>query len=338
MHQSSEHRATVRIADCAGLLASVARMLGFYPTDSFVGVFLSGSRVAVTMRMDWAQLHEAAEKALLAARQTGADGLVVIGYGDELADDRARALRTVATDIELGALANQTPVRVHEVIEVGTASRTWRTANEPAVVEDLDEVENHPVAAQWVYDGTCVAASRAELAKRVEPGSDALPKGFAAAFKSTMQEMASWSDEQTSTAMAEQCDELLGGQNQQDQPSGAKKPPSGAQLGRLVALATHDSTVEPAMAALSLSNAKDAFTVWSAAARCSEGRAAFMPVVMSGMAAWLCGDGATLNVAGELAERIDRHHFLVEMVNSISQLVIPPESWEAFRLGLSARP
>lgn len=328
MHQSSEHRATVRIADCAGLLASVARMLGFYPTDSFVGVFLSGSRVAVTMRMDWAQLHEAAEKALLAARQTCADGLVVIGYGDELADDRARVLRTVATDIELGAVANQTPVRVHEVIEVGTASRTWRTANEPDTVLDLDQVENHPVAAQWVYDGTCVAASRAELAKRVEPGSDALPDGFSAAFSSTMQALSCCTDEQASTAMAELWEGLLSD----------RIDPNGMTLGRLVALATHSSTVEPAMAALSLTNAKDAFTVWSAAARCSEGRAAFMPVVMSGMAAWLCGDGATLNVAGERAELIAPDHFLVEMVNRISQLVIPPESWEAFRLGLSARP
>lgn len=328
MHQPTDHSATVRIADCAGLLASVARMLGFYPTDSFVGVFLSGNQVVVTMRMDWSQLHEAAEKALLAARQTGADGLVVIGYGDQLADDRARALRTVAADIELGALANETPVRVHEVIEVGTASRTWRTADEPDAVQDLAGVENHPVAAQWVYDGTCVAASRDELAKRIEPGSEAQPEGFAAAFSTTMQQLAGFTGQQASSAMAELWEGLLSD----------KVDLNGQALGRLVALATHDSTVEPAMAALSLTNAKDVFTVWSAAARCSEGRAAFMPVVMSGMAAWLCGDGATLNVAGEQAERINPDHFLVELVNSISQLVIPPESWEAFRLGLSARP
>ena len=46
------HQETTRVSDLAGVLSIVPTLVGYQPTDSLVGLFLSDKRLALTMRCD----------------------------------------------------------------------------------------------------------------------------------------------------------------------------------------------------------------------------------------------------------------------------------------------
>jgi len=325
---------STRITDHAGLLASIPHMFGFVPEKSLVGVFIADNKVVVSMRMDLDlyQPDAVVERALMAAYRSSAEDLILIAYGESLDQQTANSVVSIGAQIELAEAApGKRPVRLIDAIQVDLAGGQWRRIIDgwDAEVRPWQEVLDHPVNAARIFEGSAVAPTRASLGEAFEPGSEAAPKGFGRGFKTTMQIMAEIEHPNgVARTMAGLLDELGDPEHKAD----------GWQLGQLVALGTDLDVVEVCCARLTRETAEHWFQLWSRAARVSSGSAAFLPLIMAGLAAWLMGDGSRMNVAGEMAEQIHPGHFLVKMTKGICDNALPPAEWEGFRAQLTTWP
>ena len=317
---------TVRITSSANMLALVPQLLAFEPQNSFVAVFLRGTSVVVTMRIDLKHLAEAdfLDKVQLVVEQTDADSVVLVAYGDDERDDLQVLLADVEIDIEarMAVLGHDLEI-VSSIAVTGQrwcSLHTWESGS-------MDAVRTDPIAIRGLVDGVPVARSRQELADLVRPGADPLPSGFGSAFQHTMAEMAGLDEDEVAQLTHEHLDQWW-----------STRQIDGPTLGRLVALGTHEAAMAPALARLRSTTAKSWHRLWAAAVRCSQGSAALLPLVAAAASAWAAGDGATMNAATDHAAEIDPKHVMVRLLRTANEQCLSPELWDRFvdKLGVPA--
>lgn len=104
--------------------------------------------------------------------------------------------------------------------------------------------------------------------------------------------------------------------------------PDDAVLGALVALVSLDAGLSTALRRLARDNASDWYDLWSTALRRVGGMAAWAPAVLAGSAAFLTGDGATMNIAYDHAVRRRPEHWATRLLLRINAEAVPPDAWE----------
>lgn len=308
----------MRIRDTAGLLAAIPAALGFVPSESVVVMpLVAGGAVALTMRADIDEEAASLERAALLAieRAPGARAVVIVAYSSRLpAQDAAQLVRGLALAIETAYLDDDEPVSVQSMVVVGAESYAevsgWDTALQP---RPLSDVENHAVSVRAIVDGAAVRPSRAALAAQIAPESETAPEGFLEAL--------------TAPVSVSEMRTILDGVWDGDMSTNS--------MGWLVTVASHGVGFGYALSRLSPSTASRWFDLWSRICRVVPRERAVRPLVLAGLAAWLRGDGATLNVAGELAAQVRPDDDGVRLLQLISRVALPPDAWEHYRATLT---
>lgn len=316
MSEATPPTRTVR--DIAGLLALVPSLLGHQPTDSLVIVCMKGSLVELTVRLDLDPVlrEDTIVKLLPALRRSETTAVVLAGYRDPIDDGLADVLKELATDVEVVHLLDAgRHIAVVDAVMVG--AERWRSIWEEGD-HDVAGLRYHAARAQDVLDGRAPARSRAELAARLEPGSEPGGDTFFLAAEAAMLAGLDTSGE----GLVETVSGFL------DVYERERVAPDDAVLGALVALASFDAGLSAALRRLDRDNAHHWFKLWSTALRRVSGMAAWAPAVLAGSAAFLTGDGATMNIAHEHAAGRRPDHWATRLLLRINQEALSPAAWE----------
>lgn len=317
------------------LLASLPYLIGFTPADSVVVVWLRGSAIVLTQRMDWPISSDptAWQQALVApAATTDADEVVVVlvrPCGDaESGDVPARLVGTWVQDAcRLAAM----PVRDLLHLDEGR----WRSlmcaddACCPAVGRVLDDGVQVAVAAEFAAAGHAPLAARADVVASL--AFDAATKdrldGRVARARPPRADREAWRD-RTIKAFVEAVDQA---------PDSARD----------------DRASAGAIAGLGDIRVRDT-VLWELTRRDGDalGRALVLlitslrgcpPSDVPGAAttlavvAWLLGDGARAMIALERALAVDPQYSLAHLVQRSISSGLPPRAWVEAMGGLSRR-
>jgi len=322
---------TMTIRDLSGLIAVLPTMLGFHPERSLVVCFLNGPRIALTMRadLDGARVQDLASTAIMAAQRADATELIAVGYIPNVSPVIHEVLRDLSIAIENETLDDEMPLTVRAIAAVGRDGWTelpmW--SREIPELRSLDELTNHPVHVERVFQGMAPAKSRAEVVARVQAGSDAPADAFVAACRSQHEEMAQLAGHE----MAARLDELLTAY--EGLPTGELPDP--ASMGQMAALITHGEARDVASLRVSTETSHRWVDLWSAIVRCTDGEGAAAPLALCALASWVRGDGTLANAACDQADSIcdglgTARHPLARIVRSVLVNAIDPHHWTQF--------
>ena len=180
----------------------------------------------------------------------------------------------------------------------------------------LDEVHDHPVRVQEIYEGRCPARSRDELAALVQPGSDEVGEAFAVTAEAGLLALLAMGDEDVAGLAGEYLDVVW-----------RERAVDDALAGALAALVSLDAGLLAALRRIDRDTAGDWRELWAAVVRRATGRLAYGSLVVAGTAAFVSGEGALLTTATEHAERLRGGHWGVEMLARINREVVNPSTW-----------
>lgn len=306
---------TITATSPAGTLAAVDALLGFRPHQAVALVFLHGSRVQVTAHVKLTDLGEESmpDHLARAARQTGADALLVVAYQPSATD--LDTVQAVADHLSAQGVRTQEFIVVNESSYFSVMGRGSGS---------IDEVLTDPVSAQRVYEGQPVARSREEVAAQLQPGSDPEPDGYAASHAETLAAVAGMSGDAVAHALGEALDGLV----RADQADGAL-------LGRIAALCTHDAAQMPVLSRIRTHSAGHWLALWSRVVRI-EGEGADLAMAAAGCAAWASGSGLLVNVACDHLDETAGEPYLVRMLRQAISDCMPPGLWDHFTTRLEA--
>lgn len=317
------------------LLASLPYLIGFTPADSVVVVWLRGSAIVLTQRIDWPIGSDPAawQEALVApAATTDADEVVVVLVrGSDGAEFDPVSARLVGAWVQDAFRLAPLPVRDLLHLDEGR----WRSlmcaddACCPAVGRVLDDGVQLAVAAEFAAAGHAPLAARADVVASLAP--DAATKdrldGRVARARPPRADREAWRD-RTIESFVDAVDQA---------PDSARD----------------DRTSARAIAGLGDIRVRDTI-LWELTRRDGDalGRAlallitalrgcppADVPGVATTLAvvAWLLGDGARAMIAIERALVADPHYSLAHLVQRSVSSGLPPRAWVEAMSGLSRR-
>lgn len=304
---------TFRVGQPADLLAVIPFLLGFHPTESLVVALVRSRRILVTARLDLPPASAAPELArqwIALAERHDASEFVVVAYSDRTAE-----ARSVLTAVR-AAMADQ---RLAEVLLL-SQGRFFGIDCPSGCCPDggtpFDHA-SHPLAAAGVYAGLGVRASRAELEASVQGPSDAAR---------------TWLAELSQSVSA---DRALGDRRATGRRLQTLLRAAEADVGVvddrtaiwLAVVATDVALRDLAWAAITDDTAEQHVAIWRAVvARAVDGLAA-APLCLLGMASWIAGDGAMLNVCCERLARVAPDYSMASLLEQISAQAMPPSLW-----------
>ncbi|GAB3623916.1 hypothetical protein GCM10027418_20000 [Mariniluteicoccus endophyticus] len=303
----------VRAGDPAELLSLIPYIVGVEPAESLVVLGLSGTRVVATARVDLDDCLFRADQVAAAALGQGADSVILAVYA---------ASRDGIDDL-LDLFASMLPLElsISEAFLVRD-SRYWCMV--PGC-ECADGIAFDPsttrTAADAVLAGMRVAPSREALA-----GLVAGPEGDRAddvdeAYERVAARVADLDDPRARDALALRVEEfLLAPRRLTDDEC--------AELSMLVAQPT---VRDVATLRVRRVDAETHVDLWSQVARASAPPFDVAPVCLAGLAAWVSGDGVLLNVCIERAEAMNPDFSLLQILQDISDMALPPDHWEPLR-------
>lgn len=177
----------VRIGTPADLVAAIPALLGFYPTQSVVGLILSGSKVAAVMRVDVAGTaperdHRAKDFVNVARQNEAATVLLVTIAEGKIVGDALRTLDAIRLALDIAGIDNPSPIHVPKI-----------EAGQPLTNLDRDrdglcaDPTTSAVHALTIATGTAVESSRdalcATYAQGVTVGTNHMREARTIAFK-----------------------------------------------------------------------------------------------------------------------------------------------------------
>ena len=309
----------LRISGPADLVAVVPYLLSFHPRESLVAVLIASGRVVVTARLDLPPVDGADQVAQeigwLADRQR-ADEVVVIAYSADA--DRARAI--------LGRLMGELPdAPLSDAIYVD-GTRWWSVACRQGCCPPEGrpyEVEAHPLAAEAVFAGLGVRADRDELRQLVAgpPPDDherllARAAGLAAELAAAGPEAGDLVEATVSAALS------------------ARERPSTDTLLGLALMCRQVLVRDRAWALMERPTAPEHVQLWSDVVAVTPPELAAAPVCLLGVAAWINGDGALLNICLDRIAEVDPSYTLGHLLGDISDRALPPTYWDEWVVDL----
>ncbi|MDR0847601.1 MAG: DUF4192 domain-containing protein [Propionibacteriaceae bacterium] len=295
------------------VLEAVPALVGFWPQDSLVAVVFRDRRVYVTARWDIAALDDPLAARWLAKRLTLSDDgkvaeattVFLVGYGD-----RARAEAAVtATSVALGDAG--AAVVGSLVVDGGL----WWRAGEPGAghtVPNLGEI------ARQVCGRGQVVGSRRELAVSVSAPKGEQEDAMMGLYVTALEE----SDEDDWAR--------LGARVMSAMESGQRVDEDYVQAG--VAM-TIQKVRDQVWCGLTAETARRWLPFWVEVLRRTPVGLRSAPLGVTGMVAWVAGQGALMNVCLEEAEKEDPTYPLITLLKTISESCAPPTLWDAVRKG-----
>ena len=298
------------VHDSAGMLALIPGLVGFEPQESVVIVLMAGTRVRLTARVDTCEVARPELMAQLgtAVHQTASDKAFLAAYSTEDPDAAETALASLGE-----ALTQAHDLDVLDAVVVG--SEHWVSLADGRQ-HPLDEVRDHPLRVQEIYEGRCPARSRDELAALVQPGSDEVGEAFAVTAEAGLLALLAMGDEDVAGLAGEYLDVVW-----------RERAVDDALAGALAALVSLDAGLLAALRRIDRDTAGDWRELWAAVVRRATGRLAYGSLVVAGTAAFVSGEGALLTTATEHAERLRGGHWGVEMLARINREVVNPSTW-----------
>lgn len=309
----------LRLNQPADLVAIVPFLLGFEPAESLVTLFLRDRQIFLTARMD---LLDVADPTVLRASITRLvlahrpEQLIAVVYSR-----RGAAIRGLANDV-VDTLAEHALVEALLVDDQRWWSLICTDACCPAEGVPYDR-STHRVTAEAVYAGRTALPDRAALAARAAGPAE--------------------SDLAHLTALTEQqATELAPGRRaQQDEVArlvteylADPRPLEQATLCRLAALVGDVHVRDVAWAAMDRSRAEDHLDLWHQVVGCAVSPLESAPLCLLGMAAWISGDGALLNVCIDRVSDCDPTYTMTDILVDITERALPPSLWEDLQVGL----
>ncbi|WP_028644577.1 DUF4192 domain-containing protein [Nocardioides sp. URHA0020] len=305
------------------LLAVVPVVLGFEPTESMVMLTFGGDR-PFHARVDLPDaVDDVAEMAALLAepaRHHGVRRAFLIAYSDRdrFAD---RALQATAQSLRLHGV---------EVIDgLLTDGRRWRPVpGRPGVPLDgvPYDLSAHPFAAQAVYDGRVVHASRDRLAETVAAQPDLVARVVPALAALTGEPLPALEEGRWARELVER-------------HVGRGTSPADAEVARLLRGMLDLRVRDAAWSSLTRTRAREHTAFWTDVVRRAPDPLVAAPAALLGFAAWQAGQGAVAWCAVDRCIEADPGYSLAGLVAEVLTRAVPPETWEGgfdWTTGLSA--
>ncbi len=314
----SRPQTRLRISGPSDLLAVVPYLIGFHPRESLVVILVRSGQVVVTARMDLPPREAGdllARQWIELADQHEAPGMVLVAYSC----DRARAEEL------LGILVDRVPgERLAEVLYVAQDRYFSLLCDGPCcpVEGTLFDHSTHPLAAEAVYAGLAIQPDRASLAALVAGPPEAEHARLGALADAELAEL-DLIDGPPGAArtLRETIDQAL------HDPGGLRE----RGCLRLALLVTDVHLRDLAWAQFSAENAEDQVAVWQEVVIRVPPTLAAAPLCLLGMAAWISGQGALLNVCCERLAVVAPAYSMARLLEAISSQALPPSAWT--RLG-----
>jgi hypothetical protein len=305
----------------ADLLALIPFQLGFHPAESAVTVFVRSGRVKMTARVDLPPPAAAAEFARQLrglARQHDIDELVLFAYSAQ--PGPARAL--------LAGLLRALPGRLVRDALYVDGSRWWSLTCDRACCPPEGtpyDVASHRLAAEAVYAGMTVRASRAELAATL----DGPPEGEIARLVELAAEMRDDLKQLTEPRMA--------AARMEQAVRAAVADPDGLDdrtCAALAMLVADPHVRDLAWALISPDEAEQHVEVWLRVVNRVAPELSAAPLALLGMAGWISGHGALLNCCADRLRDQHPHYSMGRLLEEISDLAVSPSVWPRLRVEL----
>lgn len=301
---------TIHVDGLDDLLNIIPSLLGFHPKDSIVTVLLDKGRVKATIRMDLdaASSVQAVKESLSVMwdRFPTAD-LVAVAYAEE------------------GERAWTGLVRVVRAWGGRSRCATFHVDSQRWYVDSDDpgmpyRPASSAVAAEATFHGMRVLADRAELEGALEP---------------------LWSAEQMGVAVLQAiriapCDAVPAALSLAVEwmrlPQG--RPLTLEEAVSLAVAAHNDTFVEAVVSGMGRNEAERAVELWTNVVRgASPGLGAAAAVIL-GIAAWLRGDGALVNICLARATPYQRDWHWLRFLDLTQSSALPPDEWDGVRAEL----
>ncbi len=314
------------------IVAVVPFLLGFHPEESVVALLLERGRLRLTARYELPQrgaVGDLAEEIRALARQHRADELVLVGYSESNASEPVLE--------SLVPALRRLRVRVALAVSDGRCAVLGRYGFEaiPAPVPDL---RSHPVAAAAVYAGLNARATRAEL--------QAWVSGPAAAEWTRLEEVAAVACQRH----AEGSEAAVEGAAKGAPEGGAEArlarllstgvdSPNALDEAALVELAVLVADVhrrDRAWLAITTDRAQQHIRLWHAVVAAAPPPHQAAPLALLGIAAWIAGDGALLNVCAERLRAEAPAYSMGSLLERVSEAALSPSHWTPWRESLLA--
>lgn len=303
----------LRIDSIDGLIGAIPRLIGFEPEESLVFVALRGGRVVVTARIDLVDLFDTTQVSAMLAHvwaSVAPEAVVVMAYTDA-ATVGWDAVQHVAD----WAQAHGTDVYQAAVVSNGMVHETVTDAGRPIGGDALT------VEAEAVGLGMGKLPTRAALARTVEAPPSEAQRALAAASKAAAATIISSKD----TYLTGRLQELIDGFD----PSTTISDSDAALAG---ILARTGACREHVILTLNRDNTEEVQAFWSAVARRNLPIGRLFPLLLTGMAAWVAGNGALASICLERVEtETGTRPALYTILSSLVVGAVNPAGWETIR-------
>lgn len=311
---------TIRLTSPDEIICAVPMLVGFHPTDSLVVLVLgdgAGAGVRLTARMDVAPLLEPGALVValrdLLARVPGVSGVILVAFCED----------------PPGVLARCAGQAVHPAVPLvdlitTDGRRWWALGCRAAGCEGAHRlVDSSRVRAELVVAGLAALPDRATVERRYAGPASPSPRQVEAVRR----EVAGWDADRVRS----RCLDLVDGGGG---PPGDAPTTAAWQVDEPLELAVLVSDPEVARWLwwqTPTERARQWHQRWTDVVAAAPDEVALAPLVMCGLTAWLCGEGAAHVVC---LERLDRFGDgaplgdLVTAVRAIHDRVVPPQCWQ----------
>lgn len=304
----------LRVHTVEEALDVIPHLLGFHPAESLVILVVEAGVVAVTARVDLAEIRPAgAVEELLGRiwqRFPGA-GAWFVAY----TRDHALGWHLLGR-----CAAFMAPVDIRRLTLVDGAN-WWDGA--PGGPSGSHEPGHGPVAAAAAFHGLAARGCRAELeaclAAPAEDEEGVLLEELATAARGLERlEKGRWP-----ARMAREVRAAMAAGAVDDQAAA-----------RLALLSCHRRSRDVALLLITRFDASGHLSVWQRVVNRVPEQCAGNAVALAGVAAWVCGDGALVSICLEKLARVPADPELPAVLGWVTDEVVPPVVWESMREGL----
>lgn len=306
----------LRLREPGDLVVIVPYLLGFEPADSIVTILVRRGQIQVTARLDLPALESVDELSrylldLVDAQKS--DQILLLTYSS-----RGEPARVIGERLT----ARLAPHGLTESLFIEDG-RWWSLSCTqdccPADGTPYDP-SSHPLAAEAVYAGLSVLPGRESLAALVAGPPD-----------SDVDDLVDLSDSELAGlpasrgARQELVDRLVG--EYLTEPHEL----TDEECCRLAVLVSDLEVRDVAWASMSRERAHDQVELWRRVVARTVPPLAPAPVCLLGMAAWISGNGALLNVCIDKMAGLDPSYTMAGILADISDRALPPSLWAAIR-------
>jgi hypothetical protein len=314
-------RSSFKAGDLGELINALPALFGFPPENSLVALGLDGPRIVFGMRLDLVEAGEDVDRtADLAVRhleQQRVEGAITVAIGEPMDVGRRLVLAVEARLVRVRAVAGGW----------ATDDRYWvsMAAGSPRGYAYRRSL-HHPAAAQAVWEGQEIAASRAAMEATMAPLNGDRLREVETIADQVLEDLVSQpgpgadttrgTELQLANDVVPVLDDLRDGKKVNDQ-----------RLLRMAFLLTRIRVRDAVWGLITPDNAQEFVRVWVHVARHVPHAWAPPAYSLAAFASWMCGDGAKSVMAAQQALRLDPDYSMATLMLELATSGLSPQAW-----------